>query len=354
MSGLTACLWVLAGVAGAASAADTRYSVTHALPMPGVTGWDYLAVDPDRRTLYLTDSSGLIAFDIDAMESRGTVPTDLKVTGVGLLHAVAFDRARRHGFLVHEVPAGVVVFDLASRKHLTVIPTAPGPDAMAFDAATDRLFVLSSKVEGVHTVTVIDAATLKDIGRVPLPGRPEFAVTDGAGNLFVNLADRNAVARVDTRAMKVVAVWPLQGCSEPSGLAIDIQHARLFVSCDNSTLAMVDSHTGKVLASIPTGDGTDAVGFDATTDTVFASNGESTTLTVAHEDSPSTLRVLQQLPTAPGARTLAVDARTHRVFLLAGEYGEAPKKPTAENPHRYPLIRAGSARLLVVAPTGSI
>jgi DNA-binding beta-propeller fold protein YncE len=223
---------------------------------------------------------------------------------------------------------------------------------MTFDAATDRLFVLSAKVEGVHAVTVIDAATLKVIRKIALPGRPEFAVTDGAGNLFVNLADRNAIARLDTRTMKVVSVWPVKGCSEPSGLAIDIQHARLFASCDNSTLAMVDSQSGSVLATIQTGGGTDAVGFDATTDTVFASNGESATLTVAHEDSPSTLRVLQQLPTAPGARTLAVDAKTHRVFLLSGEYGAAPKEPSAANPHSYPLIRPGTARLLVVAAAG--
>jgi DNA-binding beta-propeller fold protein YncE len=343
-------LCVLAGVASAAGGAGTRYAVTRSVPMPGVTGWDYLAVDSGRHTLYLTDSGGLIDYDIDAMEARGTVPYDLEVTGVGLLHAVAIDPTRGHGFLVHEVPASVVAFDLASRRHLALIPTDPGPDAMALDAATDRLFVMSAKVSGVHTVTVIDAATLAVVRKIPLPGRPEFAVTDGTGSLYVNLADRKAIARLDTRTMSVVAVWPLGGCSEPSGLALDIEHARLFTSCDNRRLAMVDAHSGKVLATIPTGEGTDAVGFDPSTGTVFASNGESGTLTVAHEDSPSTLRVLQQLPTAPGARTLAVDARTHNVFLLAGEYGEAPMEPSASNPHRYPLIRAGTARLLVVSP----
>ena len=336
-------------VAAASAAAESGYAVAQSLSMPGVTGWDYLAVDSAQRTLYITDSGGLIAFDVDAMKTLGTVPTDLDVSGVGLLHAVAFDTTRGHGFLVHEVPASVVAFDVKTRQHLAVIPTDPGPDAMAFDSATDRLFVLSSKVERVHSATVVDAATLKVMGHIPLPGRPEFAVTDGTGNLFVNLADRQAMARIDTRALKITAVWPIEGCIEPSGLAVDAAHARLFASCDNQIMVMIDAGTGKILATAPTGKGTDAVAFDSGTGMVFASSGESATLTVAHEDSPSTLRVVQQLPTASGARTLAFDSKTHRVFLMAGTYGRAPTHASADNPHRYPRIKAGTAKLLVLA-----
>ena len=342
--------WLALGVSASGAAEGTRYVVAESVTMPGVTGWDYLAIDSTQRTLYITDSGGLIAFDIDALKTLGTVPTDLNVSGVGLLHAVAFDTIHGHGFVVHEVPASVVAFDLRSRRHIAVIPTDLGPDAMAFDAATDRLFVLSAKTEGVHSVTVVDSTTLKVMGHIPLPGRPEFAVTDGIGNLFVNLADRHAIARIDTRALKVAAVWPIQGCVEPTGLAVDAEHARLFASCNNQVMAMVDAGTGKTVATVHTGKGTDAVAFDPGTGIVFCSNGDSATLTLAHEDSPSTLRVVQQLPTASGARTLALDSRTHRVFLMAGTYGRAPPHASVDNPHRYPRIKAGTAKLLVLAP----
>lgn len=148
-------------------------------------------------------------------------------------------------------------------------------------------------------------------------------------------------------SLKVTAVWPVAACKKASGLAIDPVHRRLFAACDNQLLAMIDADSGKVIATVASGAGTDAVSFDPATRDVFASNGEGT-LTVAIENSPSELKLLESVTTAPGARTMALDPQSHRVFLMAGQFErQRPAKATADNPHRYPLIVPGSAKLLI-------
>ena len=211
------------------------------------------------------------------------------------------------------------------------------------------MFAFNGKHRGVHDATAIDATTGRGLGNLALPGVPEFAVADDAGHLYVNIASQSRLGRIDAKSLKLTATWPMAPCKELSGLAIDAAHPVLFAACDNRILAMIDASSGKVLATVASGEGTDAVAFDPGTEDVFASNGEGT-LTRAHEDSPKALRLLEQVKTQPSARTLALDTSTHRVFLMAAGFGEPPAHPTPENPHGYPVALAGTAKLLVFGP----
>ena len=325
---------------------SSGYKLMHEMPMPQLSGWDYLSVDPEARRLYIASNVGAIVFDIDAEKIVGNVPDPPLKSGVGLVHGVAVAREFNRGFLSVEVPPSVITFDLKKLTQLGVTPTDAGTDAVLYDPASKHVFTFNGKKEGVHDASVIDAATGKGAGTIQLPGSPEFPVADGAGHVYVNIEDKSALVQIDSKTLKVAATWPLAPCEEPSGLAIDIAHHRLFAGCHNKLMAMVDGDTGKVVATVPIGNGVDANAFDPGTGYAFSSNGEGT-LTVAHEDAPDKLSLVESVKTSPGARTMAVDFKTHRVFLMAGNL-HRPAKASPENPHRYPELDPGTAKLLIL------
>jgi len=316
--------------------------------MPEIAGWDYLAIDPAARRLFLSNNSGVVILDVDTLRRIGTVPNPPTFRGVGLVHGVAVATSLGRGFISHELPPSVYAFDLKTLAPLATTPTDRGTDAVVYDGFSRRVFTLNGKQRGIHDVTAIDAASGRALGTIPLPGRPEFAVADGNGHLYVNIASRGTLGQIDTRNLRFTKDWPLGPCKEPGGLAMDVARRRLFAACDNQIMVMVDADTGRVLGQVVSGDGTDAVAFDPGTGDVFASNGAGT-LTVAHEDPGDRLRLIETITTAPGARTLALDPATHRVFLLAGDFS-APPPASVDNPHGYPTAMPGSVKLLIFGP----
>jgi DNA-binding beta-propeller fold protein YncE len=194
--------------------------------------------------------------------------------------------------------------------------------------------------------TAIDAAAGKAVGRIELGGKPEFAVVDGAGKLFVNLEDKSEVLVLDPKDLKVTTRWPLAPGEEPSGLAIDVKNRRLFSACGNKMMVILDADTGKVLATPAIGEHVDGAAFDPATGLAFSSNGDGT-LTVVHEENPSTFTVAQNVVTQRGARTIALDPKTHNVFLPTAEFGPT-SAPTKDSPRPRPSIVPGTFRVLVV------
>jgi DNA-binding beta-propeller fold protein YncE len=195
---------------------------------------------------------------------------------------------------------------------------------------------------------LIDAASGKPLGTIELPGKPEFAVAGGRGNIFVNIQDKNQIARIDADKLQVTATWPLAPCESPSGLAMDRVKRLLFSGCDNKMMAIMDADSGKLIATPPIGEGVDANAFDPGTGYAFASNGQSGTLTVVHEDSPGKFTVIENVPTKRGARTMALDRETHQVFLVTADFGPAPEA-TPDNPHPRPAPTPGSFVVLIYA-----
>jgi hypothetical protein len=179
--------------------------------------------------------------------------------------------------------------------------------------------------------TALDAAKGTVLGTIKLEGKPEFAASDGKGEIFVNIEDKSQLDAIDPAKLEVKSRWPLAPCEEPSGLSIDREHRRLFAGCDNKMMAVVDADSGKVLATPAIGDGVDATAFDPGTGLAFASCGEGV-LTVVREDSPNKFSVAENVKTQEGARTLALDEKTHQVFVVTAKFGPTPA-PTADQPH---------------------
>jgi DNA-binding beta-propeller fold protein YncE len=196
-----------------------------------------------------------------------------------------------------------------------------------------------------NTSSAIDAAAGKLVATFPLGGGPEFAATDGKGKIFVNLEDKSALVKFDAKTLKVENTWPLAPCESPSGLAIDANHEILVVGCHNKLMAFVDGNSGKVIGTVPIGQGVDANRFDPATGYAFASCGDGT-LTIAHEDSPTKFSLVEKIDTQRGARTMALDYATHTLYLVTAEFGPAPAA-TAENPRPRPTMVPDTFTLLV-------
>ncbi len=218
------------------------------------------------------------------------------------------------------------------------------PDAILYDPTSHYVLAFNG---GSNDATVIDPAKAAVIATIPLTGKPEFAVTDLQGHVFVNIEDKNELSEIDLRKKAVIATWPLKGCDEPSGLAIDRKNNRLFSACANQVMTVLDATSGKMVATVAIGKRPDAAAFDSETQLVFSSNGEGT-LTVIHQDSADKYTVVQTVPTTVGARTMALDPKSHKVYLITAKFGATPAT-TAEQPHPRPAVVPGSFEVLVVS-----
>lgn len=319
-------------------AADPGLHVLKTFKVGGDGGWDYLEIDPDARHVFISRSTHVIVIDADSGKPAGDIPDTPGVHGI----ALAPDLGR--GFTSNGKEGSVTIFDLKTLKPISKVQNVgQNPDAILYDPATKRVFTFNGHS---HDSTAIDAATGKVVGKVPLDGKPEFGVSTGAGEIFVNIEDKSELTAIDPQALKVKSTWPLAPCESPSGLAMDIKKRRLFAGCDNKLMAVVNADTGKVITTAPIGDGVDADRFDPQNGFAYASCGEGV-LTVVHEHSADNFSVVQTVSTERGARTMALDSKTHNVYVVTAKFGPRPE-PTEKDPHPRPPILPDSFVVLVV------
>ena len=331
-------LLTLVMVMGREARADAGvYKVVTQYKVGGEGGWDILTVDPDTHRLYYGRGTRMQVLDVET----GKVIGELQDTPG--IHGVALAPGLGRGFTSNGRDSSVTIFDLKTLAALGRVPVGRNPDAIIYEPVTKRILVFNA---GGRSATAIDAASGTVAGTVALDGAPEFAVADGHGKVFVNLEDSSAVAGFDAKTLKVESRWPLVGGEGPSGIALDRVHHRLFSVCGNEKMVVLDSRTGKVVATLPIGKRPDGAEFDPGTGLAFSPNGEGT-LTVIHEDSADKFSVVGTVTTQRGARTMALDPKTHRLYLAAASYGEAPA-PTADRPHPRPPMLPDSFVMLVL------
>jgi DNA-binding beta-propeller fold protein YncE len=330
-------LLVMTSLAATAAGAAPAYHLSKKVPIAGdATYYDYLFVDEAARRLYVSFGGDVVIFDIDHDRLAG------RLTGLKKVHGIAAGAGR---LFVTDGSLNIVrAFDGKTLAPVGDVKTDANPDAILFDPASQQVFAFN------HTgksATLFDPTTLKVNATLELGGAVEFGRADGKGTVWVNLEDKSEMVRIDAKKRTVTAHWPLGPCEEPTGLAFDPKHRRLFAGCNNKLMAVVDADSGKVVTTVPIGPGVDATGFDPATGNIFNSCGdEDGSLVVIHQDGADKYRVLETHPTQKRAKTLAVDPRTHRVFLTAGQFGPAPPA-TAENPRPRAPIIPGSFSLLV-------
>jgi len=314
------------------------YHVIKTYKVGGDGGWDYLTFDKASNRLFISRATHVIVMDADSGKVVGDIPDTPGVHGIAL--APEFGR----GFVSNGRDNSVTVFDLSNLKLLSKIKVGENPDAILYDPASKRVFTFNGHS---HDVTAIDAAKSAVLGTIKVDGKPEFAVSDEKGEIFVNIEDKSELMALDPNKLEAKARWPLAPCEEPSGLAIDRKSRRLFSGCGNKLMSVVDADSGKLVTTLPIGDGVDANAFDPETGLAFASCGEGV-LTVVHEDSANKFSVVENVPTARGARTMTLDPEKHRVFLVTAKFGPPPA-PTAQQPHPWPSILPDTFVVMVMS-----
>ncbi|MDR3748984.1 MAG: YncE family protein [Acidobacteriota bacterium] len=315
--------------------AQKHYKVATQVKLGGEGGWDYLYYDKDGHRLFITRGTHVMVVDTNSLKAADDIPD---LSGI---HGVTLAPELGRGFISNGGDNTVTVFDLKTLKKLDSVKVGERPDAIMYDPFTKHVFTFNARSKDS---TVLDAASGKVLGTIPLGGKPEFATTDEKGMVFVNIEDKSEIAQIDAIKMAVLNHWPLAPCKEPSALALDKAHHRLFAGCDNKLMAVVDSQSGKVVATVPIGDGVDAGRFNPSTQEAFMSCGEGV-LTVIHEDTPDKYTVTQNVPTAKGARTMAMDYENGVAYLVT-----AQREAKAPAPGQRPAMVPGSFELIVVKP----
>ena len=311
---------------------SSGYHLIKSVPVPGDEFWDYLNVDPRARRVYISHGSHVVVMNADTYAIEGDIPDTQGVHGI----ALAPDLGR--GFVSAGRANTAVIFDIKSLKTLGTVKTDANPDAIVYDSVTKRVFTLNGR--GQNT-TAINAADGTVAGTLALGGKPEFAVADGKGSIFVNIEDKSELVQFDARKLTETHRWPLAPCKSPSGLSMDLKTRRLFSVCDEKVMAVVNADTGNVIATPEICQGPDASAFDPATDYAFASCGDGN-LTVIHEDSPDKFTVVENVPTKRSARTMGLDLKTHNIFLSSAEFD--PPGPG----ERRGKLKPGSFAILVV------
>ena len=294
----------------APAAGPSGYHVIKTVPIPGDEGWDYVLVDSDARRVYISHGSHVVVMNADTYAVEGDIPDTPGVHGIAV--APEFNR----GFVSAGRGNVAVIFDLKTLKTINRVNTGTNPDAITYDGVSKRVFTFNGRSKDA---TAIGAADGSVAGTLPLNGKPEFAVADGKGSVFVNDEDSSELIEVDAQNLKETHRWPLAPCKSPSGLAGDLKNRRLLAVCDDNVSAVVNADTGKVVATPAICDGPDAAAFDPASSYFFASCGDGK-LTVIKEDSPDKYTVVENVPTKKTARTMGLDLKTHNIFLPSAEF----------------------------------
>jgi DNA-binding beta-propeller fold protein YncE len=315
------------------------YRVAQVFRVGGPGGYDYATFDPERHHLYLPRTTHTMVIDTASGKTVADIPGQKGNHGVALVPSVG------RGFITDGRDGSVLVFDLKSFEVLGKVKAADDADGVIYDPASNKVLVSCGDASVMVPIAPdVDPKTGQADAAVPLGGKPEFLVSDGQGKVFINLVDKDQVAVVDSKAMKVIDKWPTAPGGSPVGMSMDREHHRLFVGCRKpQKLIVMSAEDGKVLADLPIGAGVDATQFD--NGYIFASCRDGT-LAIARETDTSKFEIVQDLKTRPGAKTMAIDPTTHAVFLPTVEFG------TQTDARSRPIAKPDSFMVVVVRPSG--
>jgi YVTN family beta-propeller protein len=315
------------------------YKIVQKIPLEGDGFWDYLNADDATGMLYVSHSKMVHVVDMKTCKNVATI------TDVNGVHGIAIALEFNKGFITNGSDSNVTVFSLKDYSVIGKIAvTGRNPDAIIFEPFTKTIITWNGRSSNA---TVIDPKTDKVIQTIKLSGKPEAAVSDGRGKVFVNIEDKSVVCMINVKTWKVEHEWSISPGEEPSGLALDNENHRLFSATDKLMVVM-DAETGKIITTLPTGDRVDGAAFDPGLKRAYSSCGEGK-LTVIQEENPNSYKVLGNVTTQAGTRTISVSAATHRIYLPTAEFGPTPEK-TADNPRPRPTLKPGTFTVLVIEP----
>lgn len=286
---------------------SSSYKVLDTVQLMGTGGIDYVYADNDGRRVYVPRGTNTYVFGLDSHKFIGTI------TNIGG-HGIAIDTATHHGF---SSSPQIGMFDTETMQKIKSIQVEGGPDGILLEPFTHKVLIFSHRSP---SITVIDPKDGSVAGTIDVGGAMEQAQSDGQGKLYVDSEREKQIAVVDMKTMKVITKYDLgEGAGEPGGLGFDVKNHLLFAMCaDPNVCVVLNSDTGKVLATLPIGNGTDGGGFNPATMEAWSSQRDGT-LTIIKENSPTSFAVEQTVQTKRGCKTSSLDTRNNRIVLICVE-----------------------------------
>ncbi len=279
----------------------------HKIAVGGEGGWDYLTVDSAARRLYVSRGNRVVVIDVDKETVVGELPETPGIHGIAIVPELG------KGYTSNGSDSTVTVFDLKSLKAIKKLEARGVPDAILYDSVSKRVFTFNHRTDDATAIDTVEDAV---VGTITFEAEPEAAIADGQGHIFVNLRSTSEIGEFDAKSLKILHRWPLAPGIRPNGLGFDAKHRRLFSTCGNQTMVVIDADKGAVLGTAEIGKGSDGCVFDPGTGLAYSSNGEGT-ITVVQESGPGKFAAISTIPTQSGARTMAIDPQTHRLYLSA-------------------------------------
>jgi len=340
MKSLFAPLFASALATASVAATPDYHIIAHYKIGGDASGFDYLRIDPAARRLYIAHEKRVEVLDADTGKKIGEVGPTVRAHGIALVPDL------NHGFATSGIDDQITMFDLKTLATLKLIKsTGTGPDAIEYDPESKHVYVAN---HGSGHLTVIDPTSGEVLATLSLGGKLEGIAFDGRGQGYVVAEDKAAVHVFDTHALKAKATWAFAPGEGGTGLAVDPVNHRLFAVCANNKAVVLDSDTGKLIATPAIGDDPDGLAFDPKTHRIFTSNVDGT-ITVIQQDSPDKYSVLQTVKTAPNCKTITFDAKTGYVVTCAPQYGPKPAAVAGGPRPRAPVI-PGTFEAIVVGP----
>lgn len=292
----------------------------------GEGGTDYLAADPPTARVYVSRGTHVMVVDGPTGKVVGDIGDTPRV------HGIAFARKAGYGFTTNAGDSTSTMFDLTTMAVVRKVHAGKdGLDGIMYDDATDRIITIDHS-RPIGTAVVIEPTKGEVVATVTLTGpAPEGGVSDGKGRIFINEEEGNAIDVVDSKTWKVAATWPIDPCDGPTGIAMDRGTNRIFVGCSKKSV-VVDATTGKVVATLPCGDGVDALGWDQGERLIYIPAGRDGIVSVYHEDTADKYSLVATVKTMPGVKTITVDDVRHVAYGFTPEYGPAPAPAPGETP----------------------
>jgi hypothetical protein len=341
MKQLLAAVAVMLTLAGGSTCLQGQTFSVQKYSIGGDGGTDYLTAEPGTGRVFVSRGSHVMVLD----GNKGTVIGDIPETPG--THGIALVPKYQHGFTTNRGDSTVTMFDLKTLALVKKIKVpAGGLDGIMYDDYSDRIILTNHSNPG--TATAIDPKEGAITGEATLEDNaPEGAASDGKGKLFVNNERKNTIQVLDAKTMTVLASWSLAPCDGPTGIAYDRASNRIFSGCGGKS-AVVDPANGKMVTTIPNGEGVDALGWDAGEKLIYIPAGRDSSVTVVHEDSPDAYRVVATVTTARGAKTISVDPVTHTAYLFQPVYGPPPADAPTGRQGRGPRGPVIAAYLYVI------
>jgi streptogramin lyase len=317
------------------------YSVTKTVALGAPDHWDFVVFDPTSHKVFVAHGDRVTVVDGGTGEIIGNVE------GLpGGTHGIAIVPGTERGYTDDGRAGTATSFDLDKLTLIKTIKADADADAIVFDRISGHVFVVDGDP---GKLTVIDPKSDLAVATIDAGGKLETAVAGGNGKLYVNGEEKQEILRVDTATNEIDAHWPISNCTSPHGLAIDPEAHRLFSSCENNVLVVVDTDTGATVATLPIGSRSDAAAFDPKRKLIFSSNGDGTLSVIAEKDVNS-FEAVASVTTALGARTMALDPESGRLYLVTADMTINPAADPSDFRHRY-VVTPGSAKLLFLDPT---